>query len=103
MADYDRADSREARVTLKAANEGIRLKDQLDEQDRLIAVLFEQIKGLDASISPILRPVYEAGSNETAQDISGNLSPVQQQVMEQYNMINHACQLIGELQRRVQL
>lgn len=82
---------------------GIRLKDQLDEQDRLIAILFEQIKGLDSSISPILRPVYEADGGEKGQDVSGNLSPIQQQVMEQYSQINRACQMIGELQRRVQL
>jgi len=98
--DYD---NREARVAMKSANEGIRLKDQLDEQDRLLAILFEQIKGLDAAISPILRPVYEVdGSGEAPTDPS-NLSPVQQQVMEQYNQLNRACQLIGELQRRVQL
>lgn len=92
------------KVTMKNPDQGIRLKDQLDEQDRLIAILFEQIKGLDANISPILRPVYETSDGgEVGQDISGNLSPIQQQVMEQYNQLNRACQLIGELTRRVQL
>lgn len=82
---------------------GIRLGDQLEEADRMIALLFETVQGLEGRLSPILRPMYETDGGTEPEDVTPNLSPLQQQVMGQYNALNRLGNHINEISRRVQL
>ncbi|MEG2887294.1 MAG: hypothetical protein RR853_09235, partial [Aurantimicrobium sp.] len=63
---------------LTVAPERIFLRDQLDEQDKLIEILKDHIGSLEEVISPLLREeLSEAGSDETADASPSTMAPLQ--------------------------
>jgi hypothetical protein len=80
------------------------LRDQLDEQDKLIEILRGHIDSLEEAISPvILEALGEAGSDERGSDVPSALAPLQHQVMSQYNRINYLIGRLDGIRRRVQV
>lgn len=92
--------------TMKGSNETagrILLRDQLDEQDKLIEILEDHINTLEETLSPVTlqEPSEAEGGKEP--DVGPALAPLQMQVMLQYNRLNMLIGRLHGIRRRVQL
>lgn len=106
MAEYDREFVPSERInTTNNPSSRIMLQDQVQEQEKLIEILKNQINTLEEVLSPILlQEPEEASSGNKDSDVAPSmLSPLQESIMAQYNRLNMLVSRVENIRRRVQL
>ncbi|WNO27831.1 hypothetical protein SEA_HUWBERT_80 [Microbacterium phage Huwbert] len=92
--------------SMKASNKEagkILLRDQLDEQDKLIEILKDRIGAFEEALAPLLLDEPSEAGGEKEPDVGPALAPIQSQVMLQYNRLNFLIGRLENIRRRVQL
>jgi hypothetical protein len=79
------------------------LRDQLDQQDKLIEILKDRIVALEEVLSPILLQEPTNTERDSEPAVGSQLAPLQTQMMLQYNRLNMLVSSLENIHRRVQL